>query len=48
VVGSATSVDNGSDAIGDVAAGHAVRVVATSAGDQATATQIQDTDVAAN
>jgi hypothetical protein len=46
VVSGSTSVDNGSDAIGDVATGHTVRVVATSANDQATATQIQDTNIA--
>jgi hypothetical protein len=46
VVSSSTSVDNGSDAIGDVAAGHTVRVTATSADDKATATQITDTNIA--
>ena len=46
VIGSSTSVDNGADAIGDVAAGHTVRIVATSADDQATATTITDTTIA--
>src|SRR6185369_4887336 len=43
VINGSTSVDNGADAIGDVAAGHTVRVVATSAGNTATATTITDT-----
>jgi hypothetical protein len=46
VVGSSTSVDNGSDAIGDVATGHTVRIVATSSSDTATATTITDTNIA--
>jgi hypothetical protein len=46
VVGSATSVDGGADTIGNVAAGHTVRVVATGTADKATATQIQDTSIA--
>ena len=46
VINGSTSVDNGADAIGDVAAGHTVRVVATSAGNTATATTITDTNIA--
>ena len=46
VIGSATSVDNGADTIADVAAGHTVRVVATTSGDTATATTVTDTDLA--
>ncbi|MFI7602559.1 hypothetical protein [Actinoplanes sp. NPDC049681] len=47
VVGSATVVDNGADKIADVAAGHTVRVVATTSGDTATATTIVDSEPAA-
>jgi hypothetical protein len=40
------SVDNGADAIADVATGHTLRVTATSADNTATATQIQDSNIA--
>jgi len=44
VVSGSTTVDNGDDAIGDVAAGHTVRVVATSS--NSTATTIVDANIA--
>jgi len=46
VISSSTAVDNGDDAIADVAAGHTVQVVASSAGDKVTATTITDTTIA--
>jgi hypothetical protein len=43
VIGSATSVDNGNDAVSDIKAGDTVTVVGTVSGDTATATTITDT-----
>ncbi|HEY2273720.1 MAG TPA: hypothetical protein VGH30_13160, partial [Jatrophihabitantaceae bacterium] len=45
VVGSGTSVDQGSDAISKVAKGHTVTVVATVSGQTATASTIEDSSI---
>jgi hypothetical protein len=43
---SATAVDNGADQISEVATGHTVQIIATSADSKATATAITDTNLA--